>query len=212
MRSFSIVALLLACLSPSVAAFGQGQPGLVEEKQGIVTNFRVASIEDSAQFKEIRAKPLNDAATLKFLMDGRNALPTPYLFELSRRILAKNPAEAIRWYLIGIGRLRYDAFRCNDRSVYLDGGFRIKWQQMYDEVPAYVRDNPEAVNGVDVKDDPELFSGTASPIYACSHGMGAIIAAGRGEAVDPKTALRPEAQWEPIRAWLSGKGPKPDFL
>ncbi|PZU45589.1 MAG: hypothetical protein DI568_13135 [Sphingomonas sp.] len=208
--------MVLAFMGMQWAVNAQSEPpsGLIVEKNGPFTNLRVAGVEDQGKFKEIRSRPLDDAATLKLLTDGRNELPTPYLFELSRRLLASKPREAVRWYLIALARLRYDAFRCTDRSVYLDGGFLLKWRQMYPEVPEWVQANvaKEEAPKMDVRDDPELFSGTANPLYACGHGMAAIGAATRGEAVDSAKALRPEVEWEPIRAWLAGKRPKPDFI
>src|SRR5258708_4985153 len=58
----------------------------------------------------------NDAL-IALLERNANDLPPPFLYELARRLWARNPDVAFEWYAVAFIRGVYDGERCSDRTA-----------------------------------------------------------------------------------------------
>lgn len=59
----------------------------------------------------------DDDAVIAWERKHQAALSSGYLFDLSRRLLGHDPAEALEWYVVAMVRGRYDAGRCIDNTA-----------------------------------------------------------------------------------------------
>lgn len=67
-------------------------------------------------FQAVYDAPYDDAVTLAWLEKDWANLPTPYLYELSRRLAARDAVRSLTTYLIARIRMTYDASRCADSA------------------------------------------------------------------------------------------------
>lgn len=211
-RPYRVAVVVLTLGAPAIA---QTPPPVITARiRPGVTNIGTPKIEESDSFKAIRAKPDDDQAVIYYLIENEKTNPPAYLFELSRRLLSKNPNEALKWYIIARNRLFYDAYRCNDMTVYADGQFRVPYIMMAKDVALYIEPHIEAVRKIEEKvlNSPDLFSATNKTWYVCSHGMIAISASMNGKVLSEAEYMRPQSQWPAIQSYLRYKGPEPAFL
>lgn len=69
------------------------------------------------KFQEIYRRPHSDEQTLQYLEENFRQLPTPYTFELSRRLISTDNDRAIVLQQAGRIRLAYDIERCVDPAA-----------------------------------------------------------------------------------------------
>ena len=67
-------------------------------------------------FQAVYNAPYDDLTTLEWLEKNSTNLPTPYLYELSRRLAARDSARSLTTYLVARARMTYDASRCADSA------------------------------------------------------------------------------------------------
>lgn len=63
------------------------------------------------------AQSTDDGSVIAWERTHQLALSSGYLFDLSRRLLASDPDQAMEWYVVAMVRGRYDAGRCLDDTA-----------------------------------------------------------------------------------------------
>ena len=61
--------------------------------------------------------PKYNKEVIEFLIENINRLPTPYIYELSRRLYFDDKQAAYNWLYLGRLMARYDAMRCSDKTA-----------------------------------------------------------------------------------------------
>lgn len=67
-------------------------------------------------FQAVHEAPYDDPAVLARLERETSTLPTPYLYELARRLAARDANRSLITYLVARTRMTYDASRCTDQA------------------------------------------------------------------------------------------------
>ncbi len=161
-------------------------------------------------FQAVHDAPYDDPATLGRLERDAANLPTPYLYELSRRMAARDAAGSLTTYLVARTRMTYDASRCTDPASF--ESLRA-WDMLVgpDLRFLFVSGPPAAaiVNAA-LAEERKLPADT-QPWWVCRSGMSAMIAATSGKA--GPLQLKPVSQWAELRraaqAKLSGLAKNP---
>lgn len=123
-----------------------------------------------------------DEAVIAWERDNQLVLSSGYLFDLSRRLLASNPAEAMEWYAVALVRGQYDAGRCIDdtarRAV-------TRLSKMADGVARYGHTHPQEFGaaGQRALARPDLLAHAISPDWICAQGLSGM--GGRSAGTTP---------------------------
>lgn len=147
-------------------------------------------------FQAIHDAPYDDVETLARLEKGAASMPTPYLYELARRLAATDASRSLQTYLVARTRLTYDASRCADPSA-LEG---VRAWDMLVEPDIrflFVAGRPSnAVVDAALAEEAKLPADT-EPWWICRSGMNAMAAAAKGAPGPLK--LKPAAEWPELR-------------
>lgn len=148
-------------------------------------------------FQAMHDTPYDDPAVLWKLESSATSMPTPYLYELARRIAARDPERALRTYLLARTRMTYDASRCADPAamealrawdLLLIPDIQFLFTQQ--------RPAPEQIEAVLVQE--AKFPDNMEPWWVCRSGMAAMTAAMKGDAGPLK--VKPTSDWPALRA------------
>lgn len=124
-------------------------------------------------------------------------LPTPYIYELARRIAPTDPREARILYQLAAIRMIYDGERCADRTAPQGAiGWPPLMRQQMNFALTPVPD--QAAVTAEVLAREAALPGDTVPVWLCYHGISGSQAGLAGERLEP--FLVPAAQWPEIRA------------
>ncbi len=147
-------------------------------------------------FQAVHNAPYDDPITLTRLERDSANLPTPYLYELSRRLAARDAAKSLTTYLVARTRMAYDAARCADPAS-------LESLRAWDMLIApdlrflFVSGRPDpAIVHAALAEERKLPADT-QPWWVCRSGMTAMTAAIEDKAGPLK--LKPGSQWPELR-------------
>lgn len=127
-----------------------------------------------------------------------NQLPTPYFYEIARRIAVTNSDEALKWLWLARLRMEYDVNRCtNPRAFEVSGDWRgfineaAPWLSRF----ATVEKNQAAYEAAKLID--KTLSSSLKPWWACSYISEAQPFALRSQQLT-KT-MKPVSEWPKIK-------------
>jgi len=147
-------------------------------------------------FQAVHDAPYDDPATLAQLEKDFADLPTPYLYELSRRLAARDADRSLMTYLIARTRMTYDASRCADAAG-LESLRAWDMLMMGDLRFHFVNGRPSrAIVDTALAEENKLRADT-QPWWVCRSGMAAMSDA-ISEKVGP-LQLKPASQWPELR-------------
>jgi TPR repeat protein len=147
-------------------------------------------------FQAIHDAPYDDMATLTQLEKGFANLPTPYLYELSRRLAARDADRSLTTYLIARTRMTYDASRCADAAGL--GSLRAWDMLMMGDLRFHFMNGRPSRAIIDTAlAEEEKLPADTQPWWVCRSGMAAMSDAMR-EKVGP-LQLKPVSQWPELR-------------
>ena len=152
-------------------------------------------------FENIFKQPYSDPATLAQLERDARQLPTPYLFELARRLAGTDKDRARKTLLVAQMRMAYDAARCMDSAAAYEA--IPAWTQFATRDARYLTLDPPPPNFFnEVLAIEASFPADNQPWWLCRAGNAARLAAAISEA-DPRITntlrLIPKAEWPAIR-------------
>lgn len=112
----------------------------------------------------------DDDAVIAWERKHQLALSSGYLFDLSRRLLGRDPAEALEWYVVAMVRGRYDAGRCVDDTA---GRALSRLSRQATGVLSYGETHPRefAVAGQRALARPDLLTHTIHPDWVCAQAL-----------------------------------------
>jgi len=198
---------------------GAAQLATLAKNQGRISNFQLVPSPDPTKVKAVRYgtfnnpdippnfgfdvnfqsihdAPYDDAAILARLEKEAALMPTPYLYELARRLAAKDPDRSLQTYLVARTRLTYDASRCADPAAL--EGLRA-WDMIVAPDIRFLfvtrRPSNSVVNGA-LAEEAKLPANT-EPWWICRSGMPAMTAA-MNSAPGP-LKLKPTSEWPELR-------------
>lgn len=138
----------------------------------------------------------DDPDTLIRLESEATKLPTPYLYEFSRRLAARDVTKSMIMYLVARTRMTYDASRCADPAS-------LQSLQAWDILVApdlrflFVGGRPaRAIVDAALAEERKLPANT-QPWWVCRSGMTAMTAALSDKA--GPLQLKPVSQWPELR-------------
>lgn len=147
-------------------------------------------------FQAVHDAPYDDPATLARLEREAASLPTPYLYELARRLAVKDAPRSLTTYLVARTRMTYDASRCADPASL--ESLRA-WDMLILPDLRFLfgagRPSPAIVDAA-LAEERKLPADT-QPWWVCRSGMAAMSAA-ISEKAGP-LQLKPERQWPELR-------------
>lgn len=147
-------------------------------------------------FQAVHDTPYDDDATLARLERTATSLPTPYLYELARRLAARDPDRSLQTYLLARTRMTYDVSRCMDPAA---AEALRAWDMMVaSDLRFLVKSGRLARTLVDrVLADEAKLPADAQPWWVCRSGMPAMTAAMTGKAGPLR--LKPASEWPDLR-------------
>ncbi|WP_333701164.1 tetratricopeptide repeat protein [Sphingobium yanoikuyae] len=198
---------------------GAAQLAALAKNQGKISNFQLVPSSEPAkvkavrygtfdnpdippnfgfdqEFQSIHDAPYDDAATLARLEKEAASLPTPYLYELARRLAARDPSKSFQTYLVARTRLTYDASRCADPAA-------LEGLRAWDMVVApdirflFVAGRPSSSVVNDALAEEAKLPANVEPWWVCRSGVPAMTAAMNG-APGP-LMLKPTSEWPMLR-------------
>lgn len=198
---------------------GAAQLALLAEAQDKVSNYQLIPSADPSKVKAVRYgtfdnpdippsfgfdpyfqavhdAPYDDAVTLARLKNDAGSMPTPYLYELARRLAANDPDGSLRTYLVARARMTYDASRCADAAA-------LEGIRAWDMVVApdirylFVAGPPSAAIVNAALADEAKLPADNEPWWICRSGMAAMTAAMKGAA--GPIALKTADEWPALR-------------
>jgi len=147
-------------------------------------------------FQAVHDAPYDDAATLTKLEKDAAAMPTPYLYELARRLAVRDPGRGLQTYLVARTRMAYDAGRCADPAA-------LESLRAWDLVVApdlrflFAAGRPSHATVQSALAVEATFPADTQPWWVCRSGMSAMSSAMAGEAGHLR--LKPASEWPEIR-------------
>ena len=147
-------------------------------------------------FQAVHDAPYDDPATLARLERDAASLPTPYLYELTRRLAARDAAKSQVTYLVARTRMIYDAGRCADPAA-------LESVRAWDLLIGpdirflFVTGRPSLQIINDALAEEQKFPGDTQPWWVCRSGMAAMTAAIDGKAGQLK--VKPAGEWPELR-------------
>lgn len=150
------------------------------------------------EFARLFHSDLGDPAILARLERDQATLPTPYLYELARRLSFTAPDKARGYWMLARMRMSYDASRCEDAQAMeaVNGWDMLMLPELR---PALAGMTPEQIRaGVEFALAREAsLPADARPWWVCYAGMAAYAPALEGKPVPLK--LKPAADWPKLR-------------
>lgn len=147
-------------------------------------------------FQAVHYAPYDDPAILTQLEKDFADLPTPYLYEFSRRLAARDADRSLTAYLIARTRMTYDASRCADAAG-LESLRAWDMLVMRDLRFHFVNGRPSRAIVDTALAEEEKLPADTQPWWVCRSGMAAMTDAMR-EKVGP-LQLKPASQWPELR-------------
>ena len=148
-------------------------------------------------FQAVHDAPYDDPTTLARLERDAANMPTPYLYELSRRLAARDALRSLTTYLVARTRMTYDAARCADPAS-------LESLRAWDMLVApdlrflFVSGRPApAIVNAALAEERKLPADT-QPWWVCRSGMTAMTAAISDKA--GPLQLKPVSQWPELRS------------
>lgn len=147
-------------------------------------------------FQKVHYAPYDDAVTLTRLQSGASTLPTPYLYELARRLASRNPEQAMRTYLVARTRMTYDSSRCEDPAA-------AEAMRAWDMLVAgdirflFTAGRPSSVIVDAALAEEAKLPANTQPWWVCRSGMSAMTAAIDGKPGPLK--LKATSEWQSLR-------------
>ncbi|WP_198161844.1 tetratricopeptide repeat protein [Sphingomonas sp. TDK1] len=148
------------------------------------------------EFQKIHDAPYDDRETLATLEKGAAAMPTPYLYELARRLASLDPGRSLSTYLLARTRMAYDAARCADPAA-------AEALRAWDMVVApdlrflFAAGAPPRVAIEQALSQEATLPADTQPWWVCRSGMAEMSAAMNGQAGALK--LKPASAWPDLR-------------
>jgi len=147
-------------------------------------------------FQAVHDAPYDDAVTLAWLEREAVNLPTPYLYELARRLAARDASRSLTTYLVARTRMAYDASRCADPASL--ESLRA-WDMLMTPDLRFLfaagPPSPAIVNAA-LAEERKLPADT-QPWWVCRSGLSAMTAAISGKA--GPLQVKPVGQWPALR-------------
>ncbi|CAH0496497.1 hypothetical protein NVSP9465_01532 [Novosphingobium sp. CECT 9465] len=147
-------------------------------------------------FQAVFDKPYDDPATLDWLERNAATLPTPYLYELARRLAVIDGPRSLRTFLVARTRMAYDASRCLDQASL--ESLRA-WDMLIIPDLRFLFASgrlPPAI-AIDALAEEQKLSGELEPWWVCRSGMIAMTKALSGNA--GALQLKPTTEWPALR-------------
>jgi hypothetical protein len=112
----------------------------------------------------------DDDAVIAWERAHQSALSSGFLFDLSRRLLARQPAEAMQWYVVALVRGRYDAGRCIDDTA---NRAVSRLSGLAEDVLRYGQTHRHdfGAAGLQALARPDLLAHTVPPDWICVQGL-----------------------------------------
>lgn len=169
MKSLRLAALLAVLAVPAWAAIDLPDPPPADWVKQAELFGRVAPSSD-------------DDAVIAWERTHQAALSSGYLFDLSRRLLARDPDQAMEWYVVAMVRGRYDAGRCIDDTA---GRAVSRLSGMAAEVLRYGETHRSAFAAAGQKAlaRPDLLAHTIHPDWVCAQALSGM--GGRSAGITP---------------------------
>ncbi len=149
--------------------------------------------------KQIHFSAYSDPALLARLERDHATLPTPFLFELSRRMAAVSAEKAQGYFLLAQLRMNYDIERCADSDQ--AGQAMPLWAGLIesDLVPAFVTLDAAGIEaaGRFALEREAAMPGDTRPWWICYGNMATFAALADGKP--PPLRLKPKAEWPALR-------------
>ena len=149
--------------------------------------------------KQVHFSAYSDPALLARLERDHATLPSPFLFELARRMAAVSAEKAQGYYFLAQMRMNYDIERCVDSSEASQA--LPLWDKFLlpDLVPAFVSLDPAGIQraGKFALEREAAMPGGTRPWWICYAGMASYAAMADGKP--PPLRLKPEAEWPVFR-------------
>lgn len=147
-------------------------------------------------FQKVHATEFGDAPTRSSLAADAFSMPTPYLYELARRLAPYDPAKATTAYLVARIRMTYDASRCSD-SAALEA--LRAWDMLIGrDIRFLFAGGPPSKALVDAALSAESsMPADTQPWWVCRSGIAEMTAAMEGKVGPLK--LKPAAEWPALR-------------
>ena len=150
-------------------------------------------------FQQLYFAPFSDPTLLKQLQATIGPRPTPYLYELARRLAPSDPDRALETYLLARLRMSYDALRCADPAAL--EAVRAWDSLILPDLRYTLRGGDKALIGAAARRALAAethLSGDLAPWWVCRSGMAAMQAAMEGKPGPLK--LKPAPEWPALRA------------
>jgi hypothetical protein len=149
-------------------------------------------------FRRLHYSAYSDAAALARLERDYPALPTPYIFELARRMAAVSPDKARGYFMVAQLRLQYDIRRCADAQA---GEAGPLWSALVARElrSTFTQAGPAQIDAAVAFafEREAAMPGDTRPWWVCYGGM-ASYAALAGDK-PPPLSLVPQSQWPALR-------------
>ncbi|MEO7178016.1 MAG: tetratricopeptide repeat protein [Allosphingosinicella sp.] len=150
------------------------------------------------ELQRLHRSAYSDPAILARLERDYPRLPTPYIYELARRMAAGSPDKARGYLLLGRLRLLYDTRRCADPQAL---GAMFAWsglikRDIQHSLKGMTGEQFEAAKRFALEREAALPSNTR-PWWVCYSGMVSISAAADGKPVP--LSLVPQSEWPKLR-------------
>ncbi|WP_404479584.1 tetratricopeptide repeat protein [Novosphingobium sp. BL-52-GroH] len=147
-------------------------------------------------FRALHDMPFDDGATLARLEKDAATLPTPYLYELARRLAPRDPERGMRTYLLARTRMIYDAGRCVDPAAL--EAVRAWDMLVLPDLKFLISSGGLSRAAVESALAAEAaLPGDTSPWWVCRAGMTAMSEAMAGRPGPLK--LKPAGEWPAVR-------------
>lgn len=138
----------------------------------------------------------DDPGILALLEREADTLPTPFLYELARRLTFRDPQRALETYMLARLRMTYDAGRCADATA---NQALVAWDRLIlGEIGYAVNTADMAAAKASAKTREATMPRDTRPWWVCYSGMATYLQADT-DAPRP-LALKPEAEWPQVRA------------
>jgi hypothetical protein len=146
----------------------------------------------AALFGRVSQSP-DDDAVIGWTRANQLALSSGFLFDLSRRLLARDPAEAMQWYVVALVRGRYDSGRCVDDTA---NRAVSRLSASASEVLRYGQTHRREFGaaGLAALARPDLLAHTIHPDWICAQALSGM--GGRSAGTTPP------ATWAPLERRL----------